>query len=83
MSQNHQPTDSVTNPVAPNPADTESPVVTTADPSADTPTTNPTPATAEDESTIGTGTSMALGCIAGTVVLIAFGLLFLFISTLV
>lgn len=36
-----------------------------------------------DESTIGTGTSMALGCIAGTVLLIIFGLLFLFISTLV
>lgn len=35
-----------------------------------------------DESTIGTGTSMALGCIAGTVVLIIFGLLFLFLSTL-
>lgn len=39
--------------------------------------------TQEEESTIGTGTSMALGCIAGTVLLIAFGLLFLFISTLV
>ena len=37
---------------------------------------------AADESTIGTGTSMALGCIAGTVVLIGFGLLFLLISTL-
>lgn len=36
----------------------------------------------EPESTIGTGTSMALGCIAGTVLLIGFGLLFLFISTL-
>lgn len=36
---------------------------------------------AADESTIGTGTSMALGCIAGTVLLIVFGLLFLLIST--
>jgi hypothetical protein len=43
------------------------------------------PAAAEvtEESTIGTGTSMALGCIAGTVVLIIFGLLFLFLSTLI
>lgn len=38
--------------------------------------------TPSDESTIGTGTSMALGCVAGTVVLIIFGLLFLFLSTL-
>ena len=36
-----------------------------------------------EESTVGTGTSMALGCIAGTVVLIAFGLLFLLVSQLV
>lgn len=45
-------------------------------------TTTPDSAPA-DESTIGTGTSMALGCIAGTVLLIVFGLLFLFLSTLV
>lgn len=45
---------------------------------SETPETPP-----EDESTIGTGTSMALGCIAGTVVLIGFGLLFLFLSTLI
>lgn len=38
---------------------------------------------AGNESTIGTGTSMALGCIAGTVLLIAFGLLFLFLSTFI
>ena len=38
---------------------------------------------AVEESTVGTGTSMALGCIAGTVVLIIFGLLFLFLSTLI
>lgn len=40
-------------------------------------------AAAAGESTIGTGTSMALGCIAGTIVLIGFGLLFLFLSTLI
>jgi hypothetical protein len=37
---------------------------------------------AANEPTIGTGTSMALGCIAGTVLLIGFGLLFLFLTTL-
>ena len=40
-------------------------------------------ASPEEESTVGTGTSMALGCIAGTVVLIIFGLLFLALSRLV
>ena len=39
-----------------------------------------TPDGPEDESTIGTGTSMALGCIAGTILLIVFGLLFLLVS---
>lgn len=34
-----------------------------------------------EESTIGTGTSMALGCIAGTGLLIVFALLFLFLSS--
>lgn len=38
--------------------------------------------TPADEPTIGTGTSMALGCIAGTILLIGFGLLFLFFTTL-
>ncbi len=36
----------------------------------------------EDDSTVGTGTSMALGCIAGTIVLIVIALLFLAISAL-
>lgn len=58
----------------------ESPVTAVED--VDTTTTTPDSAPA-DESTIGTGTSMALGCIAGTVLLIVFGLLFLFLSTLV
>lgn len=40
------------------------------------------PAPPEDESTIGTGTSMALGCVAGTILLIGFGLLYLALSTL-
>lgn len=51
------------------------------EPDSKEPETPETPS--EDESTIGTGTSMALGCIAGTVVLIGFGLLFLFLSTLI
>jgi hypothetical protein len=37
---------------------------------------------AESESTVGTGTSIALGCIAGTIVLIIFGLIFLGIVAL-
>lgn len=36
---------------------------------------------AAPEPTVGTGTSMALGCIAGTVVLIGIGLLILFLSS--
>lgn len=40
-------------------------------------------APAADEPTIGTGTSMAIGCVAGTVLLIVFGLLFLLLSTLI
>lgn len=46
---------------------------------------NEIPGTTESsapESTVGTGTAMALGCIAGTVVLIAFGLIFLFFATM-
>ena len=42
-----------------------------------------TPDPLADESTIGTGTSMALGCIAGTFLLIVFGLLFLLISRVI
>lgn len=37
---------------------------------------------AAEESTIGTGTSMALGCIAGTVLLILFGLAFLALNAI-
>lgn len=63
-----------------NPQPDESPEHLVAEPESKESTT---PATNDaQESTIGTGTSMALGCIAGTVVLIAVGLLFLFISTL-
>ena len=41
------------------------------------------PGTAEsDAPTIGTGTSLALGCIAGTVLLIAIGLLYILILTI-
>ena len=35
-----------------------------------------------DDSTVGTGTSIALGCVVGTIVLIVFGLIFLGIITL-
>lgn len=35
-----------------------------------------------DDSTVGTGTSIALGCVVGTIVLILFGLIFLGIVTL-
>lgn len=40
----------------------------------------PTPAA--PESTVGTGTAMALGCVAGTIVLILFGLIFLAVQAL-
>ncbi|MCA9834649.1 MAG: hypothetical protein KC435_11930 [Thermomicrobiales bacterium] len=39
-------------------------------------------ATEVPESTVGTGTAMALGCVAGTVVLILFGLIFLAVQAL-
>ncbi len=57
----------------------QEPEVTTASEPVDS---KPEAAAEDPESTIGTGTSMALGCVAGTVVLIGFGLLFLFLSTL-
>lgn len=63
-----------------NPQPDESPENLVTEPESKEPS-----APAEDsveESTIGTGTSVALGCIAGTIVLIGFGLLFLFLSTL-
>ena len=55
----------------------------TGEPTGVVTTDSPVVPVPEDESTIGTGTSMALGCIAGTVLLIIFGLLFLAVSTLV
>jgi hypothetical protein len=49
--------------------------------------TTPPPVTpetpAEDESTVGMGTSIALGCVAATIVLIIIGLLVLFIANLI
>ncbi len=47
-----------------------------------TATSTPDPVEGVPESTVGTGTAMALGCIAGTVVLIGFGLIFLFFATM-
>ena len=44
----------------------------------------PTPTLPSDDgSTVGTGTSIALGCVVGTIVLIIFGLIFLGIVALV
>lgn len=37
----------------------------------------PPPGTAPDDDTVGTGTSIALGCIAGTLLLVVIGLIFL------
>lgn len=65
INQNPQPDESAESPVT--------------EPESKEPEAAATPG--EDESTIGTGTSMALGCIAGTIVLIGVGLLFFFIST--
>lgn len=66
-----------------NPQPEESPENLVVEPeSKETDPATPVDTPAAEESTIGTGTSMALGCIAGTVVLIVIGLLFLFISTL-
>jgi hypothetical protein len=59
------------------------PPTDTAEPAIESAAPPPAADPAAEESTIGTGTSMALGCIAGTVVLIIFGLLFLFLSTLI
>ena len=42
-----------------------------------------TPPATDDESTVGTGTAMALGCIVGTALLIVFGLIFILVSSLV
>lgn len=43
--------------------------------------TQPEPG-ATAEPTVGTGTAMALGCVAGTVVLILFGIIFIFFATM-
>lgn len=66
-----------------NPQPDESPEHLVAEPESKEPVKAGSPEAPADESTIGTGTSMALGCIAGTVLLIVFGLIFLFISTLI
>lgn len=50
--------------------------------SPSTATSNASPAP-EDDSTVGTGTSIALGCIAGTMVLIVFAILILFIYSVI
>jgi hypothetical protein len=56
---------------------------TTSTPRSDTPTTAPEPvipvdtaAERDPDDTVGTGTSIALGCIAGTLLLIVIGLIF-------
>ena len=41
------------------------------------PAEKPVPTIAEPTETVGTGTSIALGCVAGTILLIIFGLAFL------
>jgi hypothetical protein len=57
-------------------------------PPADTPSTTATPDTPDtrpaegDDVTVGTGSVIALGCIAGTVLLILIGLLFIGLTTL-
>lgn len=37
---------------------------------------------AAPETTVGTGTAMALGCVVGTIILILFGLIFIFAATM-
>ena len=69
-------------PTTPQPEEPVEPVSTEV-PEVVAPAKTPTEAAVEDDSTIGTGTSMALGCIAGTVLLIIFGLIFLLISNFV
>jgi hypothetical protein len=53
------------------------------DPESTRPGVAGAPATPEDDSTVGTGTSIALGCIAGTMVLIVFAILILFIYSVI
>lgn len=54
------------------------------EPDAEAPAPQGTPqaAPADDESTVGTGTSIALGCIAATLILIVFALIMLGIMAL-
>jgi hypothetical protein len=47
----------------------------------DSPTVEPA-SPGDTDSTVGTGTSIALGCVVGTIVLIVFGLIFLGIVAL-
>lgn len=48
------------------------------------PDQDPTPAAEEDsDQTVGTGSAIALGCIAGTILLIVLGLLFLAVVALI
>lgn len=53
-----------------------------AAPDAAQSTTEEKPAAASGEPTIGTGTSIALGCVAGTILLIVIGLLYVLIAAL-
>ena len=59
----------VYDPLAPEPGTPASPV----------PSATPAPDAPEDDSTVGTGTSIALGCIAGSVFLIIIAILILFL----
>jgi hypothetical protein len=51
----------------------------------ESPVAGPEPAdpTAPDDQTVGTGTSIALGCIAGTILLVIIGLIFLIVVMVV
>lgn len=44
---------------------------------APAPGATPEPSPVDDDTTVGTGTSIALGCIAGTLLLVVIGLIFL------
>lgn len=48
-------------------------------PAADEPQANGVQPDADTDATVGTGTSIALGCIAGTVLLVIIGLVFLLV----
>lgn len=62
------------------PATANEPVLETTDAPRETPAQEPaSPAANAEGPTIGTGTSIALGCIAGTILLIVIGLLYILI----